>query len=128
MAENLWSTLLNETSRKPQLLDATCFIFGDCAKIKRCLADKLCATKGVADAIFDPLPGVAVPSEICLEFVEIYNYFEIEEGLTDSELGKVNVWSINEHCFDYSLDIVTDPEITNRVCGFITRSVCSTLH
>lgn len=103
-SENLWSTLLRECSKRSRFADAHCIFVGESMCGKSALVDKICHEDQNLIALHSPN-----------EFVG-YDYFDVEEGLSDSDLAsKINVWSLNENFFENPLETFIQPSKNEKV-------------
>jgi hypothetical protein len=85
--QNLWSVLLSETSKKAKILDASVIFVGKHKPTTNLLSSAF--SKG-------PQDKSNAPSGAGFDFIEAYSFCEIEDGYSDAELGKVNVWNLDE--------------------------------
>lgn len=101
---SLWSTLLSETSKKPKIFDSSIVVLGESNDLRQRTLDVLCNR------------GEDRSSTFSSEFVDVYNFMEIEEGYSDTELGKVNMWSVEDRFLDEAFDVVAVPYDHDKVC------------
>lgn len=119
MASNdLWGSLLRESSKRLRYPDSICIVLGDseCGKTK--IVEKLCSTSTNGKNA----NVSSSSSENASREIMSYNYFEIDEVLANSEVpSKVGIWSIGGKCFNGALEtIVRSNKIkTERVRLFI---------
>ena len=100
--DNLWSSLLRETSKKPKALHLSCCILGDCIASKKKIIDVLCPNSSVE--LFGQTS----------DLVESYGYIDNDESL-ESETGTANVWSFNEAYFDSAKELQFENNSNQRV-------------
>lgn len=100
---SLWSNLLKESSKRVRLEDSCCIFVGDVGCGKSRLTEKLCFRENSKEQLLDT-NGYQNKEVIS------YNYFDVEEGISNSELAsKVNLWSISNKSFDNSMETVSFP-------------------
>jgi hypothetical protein len=93
---NLWTSLLAETSKKAKVLDSSVIILGKNKSAKRQIFDAISKTK----------EGGRLSGKSSFDFMEDYGYFEVDDTYSDSELGKVNVWSIDNDGLNDAFEIM----------------------
>ncbi len=105
--ENLWTTLLKETSKKAKVFDSKCVYVGDSSQLKFQMMDKMSWNNNEKN--------LNMKIEINdANLVESYNYFSVEDGTSDSDAGSVvNVWAVNAACLTGGMDIVVDQPYDN---------------
>jgi septin family protein len=108
LENNLWSTLLKESSKRPKQLQATCVLAGDIGSGKNSLLNKVCNNKSLSNN-----NGNEIIS---------YNYLDLsDEGLSEDieNVSRINIWTISDKSFDQSFDVLVNPKITDSVSTYL---------
>jgi dynein light intermediate chain 1 len=106
--ENLWSSLLKESSKQSRKVDAFCVFLGDggCGKSK--VTDTLCKSSN-GDAKEN------IGSDQKQEIVS-FNYFDVEEGLADTIIAsRVSIWSLSDNVYENLLETILEPTSTEKM-------------
>ena len=104
MANDLWSSLLKESSKRFKYPDATCILLGDvdCGKTK--LVENLCSSSNSKDKL------QSSTSDSNVKEILSYSFFEVDESMATAETpSRIGVWSINDKCFDQALHTAVRP-------------------
>jgi hypothetical protein len=99
---NLWTSLLQESSKRSQIPESTCIIVGDPNSGKKQLLQKICNLQSSSE-------GIDFQKELIS-----YSYFDIDEGYLES-ISRVNVWSFDHHIFNNAFEIIGDSNKTDKV-------------
>lgn len=95
---NLWVSLLRESSKRSLVTESTCIVLGERESGKRTLMERVCNN----------------PCKTDNDDILSYNYFDIEEGAYEFS-SKINMWSFNESIFDKSFEIVGSGNVQHKV-------------
>ena len=105
-SQNLWSTLLRESSKRFKAPEATCIFCGDRGIGKSSLVSMI---GGNSNYDVDGNGGI-------IKDIISYAFLDVDEGVLDSDsVSKINVWSINNKTFDNCMQNVIKPDKQGRV-------------
>jgi hypothetical protein len=104
--QNLWSTLLTESSKRFKAPEATCIFLGDTDVGKNTLISK------IGGSVFES----EVTGRIIKDIIS-YAFIDVDDGFLDSEsISRINLWSINNKTFEGCIENVIKPTKAERVC------------
>jgi hypothetical protein len=115
MSSNLWSSLLQESSKRTKHPDSIAIFLGDseCGKTK--LVERLCISDN---------KELLSNSEYVSKEIMSYNFLDIDDAFTSGEMpSKVGIWSISDKCFDNAIETVTKLSKSEKV-----SIICSVLY
>lgn len=101
---NLWVSLLRESSKRSIVSESSCVLLGEKESGKRTLMERLCSN----------------PCKTDNDDILSYNYFDVEEGAYEFS-SKINMWSFSESIFEKSSEIIGTGNIQQKVLA----SFCS---
>ena len=108
--QNLWSTLLKESSKRFKAPEATCVFFGDSGIGKSSLVQKIGGSSN-----FDNGGYGRTISDILS-----YAFIDIDEGILNSEsVPRINLWSISDKTFEGCLENVVKPGKSSERVRFL---------
>ena len=98
--QNLWSTLLKESSKRFKAPEATCVFLGDTGIGKSSLVQRIGGSSN-----FDSGSNGRIISDILS-----YAFIDVDEGILNSEsVSRINLWSIGDKTFEGCLENVVKP-------------------
>lgn len=107
--QNLWSSLLKESSKRFKAPEATCVFLGDIDIGKKTLLKKIVGNSTIDDDGADRV----------IKDIVSYTFIDVEEGMLDSDsLSRINLWSISNRTFEGCLDQVIQSGKSERVGVF----------
>lgn len=112
--QNLWSSLLKESSKRFKAPEATCVFLGDIDIGKKTLLKKIVGNSTIDDD----------GSDRVIKDILSYTFIDVEEGILDSDsLSRINLWSISNRTFEGCLDHVIQSGKSERVGVFSRREI-----
>ena len=103
--QNLWSTLLKESSKRFKAPEATCIFLGDTDIGKSTLLNKIGGSTVEPDA-----------NGRMIKDIISYAFIDVDEGILDSEsVSRINLWSISNKTFEGCIENVVRPGKSERV-------------